>query len=131
MPSERLNWRYLLLLQRKRSADLVSLDGYRVALDKLERNTEGRLPLRLADRWLFNFAHVARCLLQNLILRPQKMLYSYEYEGDQDVFRIEGYIGRLCGLLREREGYNRTIRSIINTDWSAIAGPHWNDSVRR
>lgn len=125
----RLNWGHFLAAHRRGSADLVRVDPYNAALSRVERSGES---LR-RERWLSNLAHVTRCLLQNLVVRPHKVLGRKldKYAGDTDVFRIEGYIGRLVGLLRNRQEYNKNLLAIVGTDWAAIAGPAANSMSTR
>ncbi|HKV55171.1 MAG TPA: glycosyltransferase [Candidatus Binataceae bacterium] len=118
MPAWRLNWNYLLHLQHIRNADLARIDPYYIILDSRTKQHGVR-----RARWIFSLAHVVRCLAQNLVLRPHKVIWGSRFEGDEDGFRIACYLGRLRGLLLNRTRYGSDLRLVANTDWRALAGP--------
>jgi hypothetical protein len=126
MPANRLNWRYFRRLQRQRSAHLVAVDAYRAALKRLSSTDHPP-----SDSWLSNFVHVLRCLLQNVLLRPHKVLARdlNRYDGDADVLRVEDYIGRLCGLISNCRAYNETVEAVAHKNWRAIAGPDYQSQT--
>jgi hypothetical protein len=54
-----------------------------------------------------------------MTLRPRKVfkLSSADYEGDEDVIRIERYIGRLQGLIKYRKTYAANISAVKDARW--------------
>ena len=48
--------------------------------------------------------------------------HTRAFEGDEDVFRIELYRGRLTGLIRYRREYDTNVRAVANAAWRDI-GP--------
>ena len=60
-----------------------------------------------------------RFLARNLAVRPRKILNlsSDALEGDEDVIRIERYIGRLHGLLQRRKSYATNVRAVNEGRW--------------
>jgi glycosyltransferase involved in cell wall biosynthesis len=110
LPARRLTWQYWLALVRGVGFSSVALDPYLFALEK--RKT--RAPWNLSHRWLWQTAIVAKHLGQNMLIRPYKVLRrrSASLEGDEDALRIEGYIGRLQGLLQSRSSYEALVRRV-------------------
>jgi glycosyltransferase involved in cell wall biosynthesis len=121
IPSNRLTWGYFRRLQRARSEMAVALDPYYFAL---RRTSPVRLTLQ--ETWSYQVLNAARCLAQNLALRPAKVLRSGSpsFEGDEDVFRIECYVGRLIGLLRNRASYRLNNRLVRNAAWNQASAMH-------
>jgi GT2 family glycosyltransferase len=116
IPAGRLTWDYFRALQRKRTSCLVAIDPYLAVLDKPD------VPGRATSNggvWLRQFGLTARNLLLNLLRRPHKVFgrSSPRYEGDDDVLRIENYLGRLDGLLRERRTYARNLDLVSDAPW--------------
>jgi glycosyltransferase involved in cell wall biosynthesis len=73
--------------------------------------------------WIHQFVVTAKNLLINLVRRPHKVFgrSSPRYEGDDDILRIENYLGRLEGLLRERHTYAQNLE--------LVAGARWRDTA--
>ncbi len=120
IPAGRLTWDYFRALQRWRTSCLVAIDPYLAA-----REQPGG-PCLSAANWVGTrqFAVTAKNLLLNLLRRPHKVLgrSSPRYEGEDDVLRIENYLGRLDGLLRERRTYAQNLAFVTGAPWRA-SGP--------
>ena len=116
LPRERLTWPYFCAMQRSRFAAMVAVDPYRLALAD---GAALRAGARFSQTWLGQLALTAKDLLQNLVLRPRKVLWPHDpaFEGDDDVFRIELFRGRLIGLMRHRRDYDANVRAIANAPW--------------
>jgi glycosyltransferase involved in cell wall biosynthesis len=116
LPQARLTWPYFCAMQRSRFASMVAVDPYRLALDD-DGDTRSRA--RFSKTWLGQMTLTAKALMQNLVLRPRKVLWPHDaaFEGDDDVFRIELYRGRLRGLMRHRRDYDANVRSIATAAW--------------
>ena len=103
MPARRLTWSYLCASMHGIGFSDPALDAYKFVLEGVSsRNSE------LFPKWSSQVVGVLRCIAKNLALRPQKVIArsSPRYEGDQDVLRIFGYLGRLEGLLNCRSNYS-------------------------
>ncbi len=111
LPARRLDWTYFRALQRARSAALVDVDPYFFAINQTPNHRR---------TWSRQFLNVTRCLVQNLVLRTRKTLRlsSPDFEGDEDVIRVERYIGRLSGLLASRRNYNANVRTVSEAHWA-------------
>jgi hypothetical protein len=112
LPARRLRWDYFRRLQRARSAMLVAVDPYLFAL-----HSQGLSGIERT--WSYQAFRTVRNLAQNLATRPCKTarLSSPTFEGDEDVVRIETYLGRLQGLLRCRRTYSANIRAVEQARW--------------
>jgi glycosyltransferase involved in cell wall biosynthesis len=115
LPRARLTWPYFCAMQRSRFASMVAVDPYHLALDSGGARSRARFP----HTWLGQLANTVKAFLQNLLLRPRKVLWPHDpaFEGDEDVFRIELYRGRLMGLMRYRRDYDANVRAIANAAW--------------
>jgi glycosyltransferase involved in cell wall biosynthesis len=114
LPAARLTWPYFCELQRARFASMVAVDPYRLAIDRRETtNSTGSA----GSAWSGQMALTLKALLQNLIRHPLKVLRPQAFEGDEDVFRIELYRGRLLGLIKYRREYDANVSAIGNASW--------------
>jgi glycosyltransferase involved in cell wall biosynthesis len=115
IPAGRLTWDYFRALQRKRTGCLVMIDPYLAALEKPD--SVGHSAAN--GVWRHQFGLTIRNLLLNLLRRPHKVLgrSSPHYEGDDDVLRIENYLGRLEGLFRERRNYAPNLDLVAGALW--------------
>jgi glycosyltransferase involved in cell wall biosynthesis len=125
IPRSRLQWEYWRALVRGVASSSVALDPYWYALDA--RNN--RVARFVKRKWAWQTAIVLKNLLQNVLLRPRKALHrrSDELEGDLDILRIEGYIGRLFGLLSQRNVYSSNIRRVLEIQSHHRHGRALND----
>jgi glycosyltransferase involved in cell wall biosynthesis len=103
MPARRMTWRYICASMYGVGFSLVALDAYTPLL-----KDSGKRPPMEVRTWLKPLMGVLRCIAQNLVLRPSKVIgrSSPRYEGDLEVFRIFAYLGRLNGLLNYRREYS-------------------------
>jgi glycosyltransferase involved in cell wall biosynthesis len=115
IPAKRLKWEYWRSLVRGVGLSTAGLDPYWHALATKKR----RLLAPVTRSWTWQTLLVLKDLSQNMLLRPRKVFLrsSPKLEGDQDVLRIERYIGRLLALLKSRGTYSSDVRRILQADW--------------
>jgi glycosyltransferase involved in cell wall biosynthesis len=114
LATDRLMWSEFLLVQRQRHAEAVNLDPYLLELGDL-----GALPGRLTRSWSYRLARTIAYLTYISLTRPHKVFVRRRpsLEGDHDVFRIIGHLGRLEGLIRTRRTYRANMRNIATATW--------------
>lgn len=119
MPTDRLTWEYFVRSQRTKNKHLVAADGY---LSVMNGNAKAT-PIQL-NSWKVQSFWMLRNLFSNLMLRPGKVLNrtSHRYEGDEDIIRIESYLGRLAGLWLYRNQYSEFLR--IARKFASNCGRH-------
>src|SRR5262249_21730560 len=106
LPVRRLQWSYLRRLHRGGGASSVGLDPYSFIPYHQRRG----LKETLRRTWQWQALSTLKALLPD----APKMLLSDRrlMEGDADVLRIEGNLGRLFELLRRRGSYLDGIREL-------------------
>jgi glycosyltransferase involved in cell wall biosynthesis len=111
LPARRLQWSYLRRLHRGGGASSVGLDPYGFVS---QGNTAG-LKQKLRQSWQWQ----ALSTLKALLPYGLKVVFSSRQlmEGDADVLRIEGHLGRLFELVRRREGYRAGILELAGSSW--------------
>ena len=106
IPAARLDWSFLRRLHRGSAASTVGHDPYYRALQP-KRAPSVEL---LKRRWQWQ----SLGLIKGLLLRPRKLWLAQRHpmEGDDDVFQIEGLLGRLGALIEKRKVYSSLVRDV-------------------
>jgi glycosyltransferase involved in cell wall biosynthesis len=111
LPARRLQWSYLRRLHRGGGASAVGLDPYAY----IDQGEARGLKARLRRTWQWQALSTVNALLP---YGPKAVLSAYRLmEGDAEVLRIEGQLGRLFELLRRRSAYQAGIRELVESAW--------------
>ncbi|WP_040666478.1 glycosyltransferase [Nitrolancea hollandica] len=112
LPQRRLQWTYLRSLNRANGAATVSYDPYTLSSKRNSYIFEARR----SGHWRWQALATAR----DLALNPRRWLrlaFQNE-EGDPAVLWIDWRIGRLLELLQRRGQYDRSVRNLLEAQWS-------------
>ncbi|MDJ0688931.1 MAG: glycosyltransferase [Xenococcaceae cyanobacterium MO_188.B32] len=109
--AHRLQWGYLRHLCRGFGAASISLEPYYFALDCNRHN----LKRKLCQNWQVRLIGD----LKNILPHWYKVLKSWHYnlEGDNEILGIEGLLGRVDEVLRQRSLYNLGFKKIKEIAW--------------
>lgn len=114
LPSHRLDWSYMRRLGRFGGAATVGHDPYFLAMGA---PSAVRMDV-LRHTWPWQIGASLRKLLRHRAKLFQ--LLSCPLEGDRDVLEIEGQIGRIGELLRQRGAYHQRLRQVRTAPWRSM-----------
>jgi cellulose synthase/poly-beta-1,6-N-acetylglucosamine synthase-like glycosyltransferase len=112
LPSERLNWKYVLRLAREGAASAVVLEAYHWAGKEPSPGIIGSLK----QKWWWQFGRSLLALVKNHGISSLVTVRSRR-EGDPKAFVVQMHLGYLAGLLHLRSRFEAIQREVRTAPW--------------